>query len=47
MISNLLFFRLNLPSVNEFAKSYINFLNKNLLYYEDEIINSLIYLIIG
>ncbi len=47
MISNILFFRLNLPAVNEFSKSYINFLNKNLIYYEDEIVNSLTFLVIG
>lgn len=33
--SDILFFRLNLPSINDFAKSYITFLNGNLLYYED------------
>lgn len=33
--SNLMFMRLNLPAVNGFAKSYIKFLNTNLIFFED------------
>jgi hypothetical protein len=45
--SDLMFFRLNFPSINKFSKDYITFLNGNLLYYEDQIINAISAIVVG
>ncbi|CAD8137834.1 unnamed protein product [Paramecium pentaurelia] len=39
---DVLFFRLNMPFIYQFAFKYITLLNENLVYYEDKIINDVI-----
>jgi len=43
----IIFFRLNMVAVIKIARSYINYLNENLLYYEDQIVNVLTYVIVS
>lgn len=43
----IIFFRLNMVAVIRIARSYINYLNENLLYYEDQIVNVLTYVIVS
>lgn len=43
----MLFFRLNLPSIYQFAQDYITLLDNNLIYFEDRIINDIVLVVVG
>jgi len=47
LISSILFLNKNLPSINTFSKRFISLLNNNLSYYENSIVNSITYLVVG
>ncbi|CAD8159175.1 unnamed protein product [Paramecium octaurelia] len=42
-----LFFKLNMVQVITVSKSYINYLNDNLIFYEQQIVNALIYVVVA
>ncbi|CAD8051238.1 unnamed protein product [Paramecium sonneborni] len=42
-----LFFKLNMVQVITVSKSYINYLNENLIFYEQQIVNALIYIVVA
>ncbi|CAD8050075.1 unnamed protein product [Paramecium sonneborni] len=42
-----LFFKLNMVQVITVSKSYINYLNENLIFYEQQIVNALIYVVVA
>lgn len=47
VVSDVVFFMLNVPSIYTFSKQYITLLNNNLLYYEDKITNDIVFFTIG
>jgi hypothetical protein len=46
-LSSIIFFRLNMPTIYAFSQKYIALLNENLIYYEDKIINDIVFLVVA